>query len=57
MTFHSENHMVPVPKAYWGIKIAQRSGLKKAKIAVARKLSVIMHRMWRDDAPFRRGAA
>jgi transposase len=37
----------------WGLRIAKRSGLKKAKIAVARKLSVIMHRMWVDGASFR----
>lgn len=41
----------------WGIRIAKRSSLKKAKVAVARKLAVVMHRMWRDDAPFRWGAA
>jgi transposase len=41
----------------WGMRIAQRSSLKKAKIAVARKLAVIMHRMWRDATPFRWGAA
>ena len=41
----------------WGLQIAKRSSLKKAKIAVARKLAVVMHRMWRDDAPFRWGAA
>ncbi|CAH1666078.1 conserved hypothetical protein [Hyphomicrobiales bacterium] len=29
----------------WGLRIAQRSGMKKARIAVARKLSVMMHRM------------
>ncbi|KAF0112925.1 MAG: transposase [Rhodobacteraceae bacterium] len=39
----------------WGLRIAQRSNLKKAKIAVARKLAVIMHRMWRDETPFRWG--
>ncbi|WP_368075960.1 transposase [Leisingera sp. NJS204] len=41
----------------WGLRIAKRSSLKKAKIAVARKLAVVLHRMWRDDAPFRWGAA
>lgn len=41
----------------WGMLIAQRSSLKKAKIAVARKLAVVMHRMWRDATPFRWGAA
>lgn len=29
----------------WGLRLAKRNGLKKAKIAVARKLAVIMHRM------------
>jgi transposase len=37
----------------WGLRLAKRSGLKKAKIAVARKLAVIMHRMWIDGASFR----
>jgi len=41
----------------WGLRLAKRSSLKKAKIAVARKLAVVMHRMWRDEAPFRWGAA
>jgi len=40
----------------WGVRIAQRSSLKKAKIAVARKLAVVMHRMWRDATPFHWGA-
>ncbi len=29
----------------WGLRIAKRSGMKKARIAVARKLAVIMHQM------------
>ena len=37
----------------WGVSIAKRSSLKKAKVAVARKLAVIMHRMWLDGASFR----
>ena len=41
----------------WGLRIAKRSSLKKAKIAVARKLAVVMHRMWCDDVPFRWGTA
>src|SRR4029077_13520875 len=31
-----------------GIRLAKRSGLRKAKVAVARKLAVILHRMWVD---------
>jgi transposase len=38
---------------HWGVALARRSSLKKAKVAVARKLAVIMHRMWRDGTPFR----
>jgi len=41
------------PLKAWGLRLAKRSGLKKAKIAVARKLAVIMHRMWVDGACFR----
>lgn len=37
----------------WGVRLAQRSSLKKAKIAVARKLAVVMHRMWKDNSHFR----
>jgi transposase len=36
----------------WGLRLARRVGLKKAKVAVARKLAVILHRMWRDGADF-----
>jgi transposase len=39
----------------WGLKIAKRSGFKKAKVAVARKLAVILHRIWRDGTEFRWG--
>ncbi|MEQ1650823.1 MAG: IS110 family transposase [Hyphomicrobiaceae bacterium] len=37
----------------WGIRLAKTKGMKKAKIAVARKLAVIMHRMWLSGEPFR----
>jgi transposase len=39
----------------WGIRIAARRGLQKATVAVARKLSVILHRMWVDGTEFRWG--
>ena len=32
--------------------LAKRSGLRKAKVAVARKLAVIFHRMWVDGTEF-----
>jgi len=37
----------------WGIRIAKRSSMKNALVAVARKLSVILHRMWCDGSEFR----
>ncbi len=36
----------------WGLRLANRVGFKKAKVAVARKLAVILHRMWRDGTDF-----
>jgi len=40
----------------WGLRLAKTSGFKRAKVAVARKLAVILHAMWKADAPFRYGA-
>ncbi len=39
----------------WGMGVARRRGLKRAIVAVARKLSVILHRMWLDGTEFRWG--
>ncbi len=39
----------------WAAKVAQRAGMKKAKVALARKLAVILHRMLADGTSF--GAA
>jgi transposase len=36
----------------WGMRLAKRNGLRKAKVAVARKLAVILHRMWIDQTEF-----
>jgi len=36
----------------WGMRLAKRNGLRKAKVAVARKLAVVLHRMWIDNAEF-----
>ena len=37
----------------WAMKIARRRGLKKAVVALARRLAVIMHRIWIDGTEFR----
>ena len=36
----------------WGMRLAKRNGLRKAAVAVARKLAVILHRMWIDRTEF-----
>jgi transposase len=36
----------------WAMKLARRAGMKKAKVALARKLAVILHRMWVDGTSF-----
>ncbi len=39
----------------WGMGIAKRRGMARARVAVARKLAVILHRMWADGSEFRWG--
>jgi transposase len=41
----------------WALRVATRQGMKKAKVALARKLAVVMHRMWVDGTTFRWGKA
>lgn len=41
----------------WGLRIAKAAGFKKAKVAVARKLAVILHAMWKTNEPFRHATA
>jgi transposase len=36
----------------WGMRIGKRAGMRKAKVALARKLAVIMHRMLADGQAF-----
>lgn len=40
------------PLKTWALKIARRRGLKKARVALARRLAVIMHAMLRDGTLF-----
>src|SRR5512143_192752 len=39
----------------WALAVAQRRGMKCAKVALARKLATVLHRMWRDGTDFRFG--
>ena len=36
----------------WAMRVARRAGMRKAKVALARKLAVILHRMLVDGKPF-----
>lgn len=36
----------------WDIAVARRRGAKRARVTVARKLAVIMHRMWVSGSVF-----
>ncbi len=36
----------------WGLRIAKRSSMKNACVAVARRMAVVMHAMWRDGTDF-----
>jgi transposase len=37
----------------WGMAVVKRRGMQKAVVAVARKLAIALHRMWRDETDFR----
>ena len=41
------------PLKAWATKLAKRSGAKKAKVALARKLAALLHRLWQDGTTFR----
>ena len=41
----------------WAMRIARRAGMSKAKVALARRLAMIMHRMLADGTPFNAAAA
>jgi transposase len=57
LLFEAANAMLsrismPLALKEWGAAIGRRSGFWKARVALARKLSVILHRMWIDERPF-----
>ena len=41
----------------WAVRLAKRRGLAKAKVALARKLAVVMHKMWTTGENYRLEAA
>ena len=41
----------------WAVRLAKRRGLGKAKVALARKLAVVLHKMWTSGEDYRLKAA
>ena len=41
------------PLKAWGMSVAKRRGLRRAVVAVARKLAIVMHRVWAEGTEFR----
>jgi transposase len=39
----------------WGLEVAKRRGARRAKVALARKLATVLHRLWVDGSEFRFG--
>lgn len=37
----------------WGLRLAKAKGAKRARVAVARKLAVLLHRLWQSQTEFR----
>lgn len=37
----------------WAVAVAKRRGARRAKVALARKIGIVLHRMWIDDTDFR----
>ena len=40
------------PLQAWGLRLVKRIGLKKAKVAIARKMATILHCIWSDGTEF-----
>jgi len=41
------------PLKAWALRLAVKRGIKRARVALARKLAVVLHRMWTDGTEFR----
>ena len=39
----------------WAVEVAKRRGARRAKVALARKLGAVLHRIWMDGTEFRWG--
>jgi len=39
----------------WAMAVAKRRGIRRATVALARKLAIVLHRMWMNGTDFRFG--
>ena len=39
----------------WGLQLAKRIGVKKARVAVARKLACLLLRLWKEASHYEEG--
>lgn len=39
----------------WGVAVAKRRGMRRAVVAVGRKLAILMHRIWKDGTTYEWG--
>jgi hypothetical protein len=39
----------------WALEVTGRRGMRRAKVALARKLAIVLHRLWVDGSAFRFG--
>ena len=46
------NHTGPNWLNAWALRLAKLRGKKRATIALARRIGVVLHRMWRDGTEF-----
>ena len=37
----------------WALRLSEMRGMRRAKVALARRLAVTLHAMWRTGEPFR----
>jgi hypothetical protein len=48
-----ENRARPNWLTAWALRVAGRRGKKRATVALARRIGLVLHRMWRDGTEFR----
>ncbi len=47
------NHTEPNWLKAWAQRLTKLRGKKRATVALARRIGVVLHRMWRDGTEFR----